>query len=238
MPPQPQPTSSSRCRAAGRACGRPGRTSRLRLLERRVRGRVARRRCRSSTGRAPARRTGWRRRSGGGSPRRRAPGECRRPSTTRRQRGRCSCGGGGGGLRWPGRASARSRSASAGDGRRKRIGPSAAASAVVRVAGVHALDLEVAGHVGARHAEVAGRGEQVGQAALVLQVQADRGVRGAGAAAVVRREPERDRPSSSRLDRLGDRELRAGRVVLVWSSSSSPPSRTGRSAGRRGRSAA
>ena len=69
----------------------------LRLLQRRVRVRVDRRRCRSSTGRAPTRRTCSRRRSGGGSPRRRGSCECRSPCTARRHCGGTSCGGGCGG---------------------------------------------------------------------------------------------------------------------------------------------
>ena len=94
--------SRSRRRAAagpagGRACGRPGRTSRP-APPRASRPRSGRpRRCRSSTGRGPSRRTCWRRRSGGGSPRRRGSSECRSPSTMRRQRGSVSCGGGAGG---------------------------------------------------------------------------------------------------------------------------------------------
>ena len=59
---------------------------------------------------------------------------------------------------------------------------------VVRVPGVHALDVEVAHDVGPREAEVAGRGQQVGQPALVLQVHRDGHLAGADRAAVVRRE--------------------------------------------------
>ena len=82
---------------------------------------------------------------------------------------------------------------------------------VVGVAGVHTLDLEVAAHVGAGQAEVAGGGEQVGQAALVAQVEPDRRVLRAGGAAVVRREPEGQPTGHEALDGLTDRHrVRAG----------------------------
>ena len=60
---------------------------------------------------------------------------------------------------------------------------------VVRVARVHALDVEVAHHVGPGQAQVTGGGQQVGQAAPVLEVQGDGDVARADGAAVVGREP-------------------------------------------------
>ena len=80
---------------------------------------------------------------------------------------------------------------SAGDGRRNRSRFWISFERLVGVARVDAVQLEVAGDVRAAEAEVAGRGQQVGQAALGGQVQPVRRVLRAGRAAVVRREPER-----------------------------------------------
>jgi hypothetical protein len=59
---------------------------------------------------------------------------------------------------------------------------------VVGVARVRAVQDQVAGHIGTGHAEVTGRGEQVGQPTLAGQVQPNLGVGRSGRAAVVRRE--------------------------------------------------
>ena len=106
---------------------------------------------------------------------------------------------------------------------------------LVGVARVHALEREVAGDVGAADAEVGvERGQQVGQPALVAQVELERRVLGTAGAAVVRREPQRQRLPQQAVERLGDRELaRAWRLVIVVA----PPCRRGWSVGRRGRSA-
>ncbi len=83
-------------------------------------------------------------------------------------------------------------------------------SAVVGVAGVHAGELEVAGDVGAAEAEVARRGEDVAEPALVEERQAVRRVLGAARAPVVRREAEGQRGLEQRVERLGDGEGGAG----------------------------
>jgi hypothetical protein len=77
----------------------------------------------------------------------------------------------------------------------------------VRIAGMDALDLQVALDVGADHAQIAGGGEDVGQAAFGGQVHVDRGVLGAGRAAVVGGEAERQAAGGHRGQGVGDRDL-------------------------------
>ena len=77
----------------------------------------------------------------------------------------------------------------------------------VRVAGVHAGDLEVAGDVGPGEPEVARRGQQVAQAALVAQVQPDGRAGRAGTAPVVRREAHREAALDQPVDHLADRHV-------------------------------
>ena len=153
--PQPQPTSSTRSPAleAELAC-RPARASSPappRASSRRAR---RSRSCRSSTRRGTARRTRWRRRSGGGPRARRARG----------------CGGGRAG------AARRRRRAAGAAGRRRARRRAPAAPASPRSSGggcqlveqlerrVEVVDLELARHVGAAEAELAGRAQRVGRA--------------------------------------------------------------------------
>ena len=90
-------------------------------------------------------------------------------------------------------------------------------SSVVRVARVHAVHVEVARDVGAGQAEVARRGHDVGQAALVEQVQVDVGVRRAGRAAVVRREAHRHPVPQQRANGLADRVRLGHRLFTALS---------------------
>ena len=69
------------------------------------------------------------------------------------------------------------------------------------------MGLDIAGDVGAGQAEFAGRGGQVRGAARGPQVQADGGVFGAGRAAVVGGELQRQLPCGEDLQDLGQREL-------------------------------
>ena len=125
------------------------------------RHRGSRRRCRSSTGRAPTRRTGWTRRSGGGSLRRRESCCAASPQRPAASLGSASCGGGAIGSRCP-RPIERTIAAIT-----PRRGPpelqlvGQRRQQLERVAGVHAVRLEVAGDVGAREPEVAWRGGEV-----------------------------------------------------------------------------
>ena len=80
---------------------------------------------------------------------------------------------------------------------------------LVGIAGMHAVDVEVAGDVGAGQPEVAGRGGEVGGAARGLQVQAERRVVGSGRAAVVGGEPQRQLAAGEDLEDLGEGELPA-----------------------------
>ena len=185
----------------------------LRLLEGRGPRSGTARRCRSSTGRGPSRRTRWRRRSGGGSPPRRGPASAaarprRGGSGTAPPRAAARPGGGG-----RGRGSGAAVSASAGEGRLKLRLLCTSLSSVVGVAGVHAVQLEVAGDVGPGEAEVARRGEQVGQAALGGQVEPYGESSGPDGAAVVGREPQRQR--------LLEQPRRALRRWSAWCSSES-----------------
>ena len=102
---------------------------------------------------------------------------------------------------------------------------------LVRVAGVHAVRFEVAGHVGPRQPEIAGGGGEVRGAARGPQVQAELGVVGSGAAAVVRGELQRHPACGEDLEDLGERQLAWScaracslNVVIVVA----PPSRRGR----------
>ena len=75
---------------------------------------------------------------------------------------------------------------------------------VVGVARMHPGQVQVAADVGPGHAEVAGRGHQVGEATLGAQVQAERRVGRSGGAAVVRREAHRQTSPHQAVHRLGD----------------------------------
>jgi hypothetical protein len=77
----------------------------------------------------------------------------------------------------------------------------------VRVAGVDAGDLQVAGDVGPGETEVTRRGQQVAQTTLVAQVQPDRRTGRAGTAPVVRREAHREATLDQPVDHLADRHL-------------------------------
>ncbi len=117
----------------------------LRLLQAGVLGAGSTRTCRSSRARGPSRRSGWTRRSGGGSPRRRGCASAGSPRAA------------GASAAAPPAAAARaaaagsspmpraSWNASAGEGTRNRRLLCRSHHRVVRVARVHALELEVAG---------------------------------------------------------------------------------------------
>ena len=78
---------------------------------------------------------------------------------------------------------------------------------LVGVAGVHAVDVQVTGDVGAGEPQIAEPGGEVGRAARGLEVQAERRVGRARRAAVVGREPQRQPTAREHLQNLGEREL-------------------------------
>ena len=124
-------------------------------------------------------------------------------------------------------------------GRLKSSLSASALSSSYGIAGVHAVRFEVARHVGAGQPEFAGRGGQIGGAARGHQVQAELGVVGSGVAAVVggelqrqsarRRRSPGSRPASACLRRRVD--ACSLNVVIVVA----PPSHTGRAVVSRGR---
>ena len=105
---------------------------------------------------------------------------------------------------------------------------------------MHAVRLEVAGHVRAGQPEFARRGGEIGGAARGQQVQPEVGVLGPGGAAVVRGELQRQSAAGGEdLQDLGERQLSAPAhssacslyVVIVFA----PPSHIGRGDVNRGR---
>ena len=115
---------------------------------------------------------------------------------------------------------------------------------LVRIARMHAVDVEVAGDVGTGEAEIAATRGEIGRAARCLQLEGERRVGGTGGAPVVGGEPQRQPAADEDLEDLGEGELRGRRrarrsdraafsvnVVIVVA----PPSRRGRGVASRGR---
>lgn len=67
--------------------------------------------------------------------------------------------------------------------------------------------LQVAGDIGAGHAEIAGSCCEIGSSAWALEVEADLGILGAGHAAVVRGETQGNVAVGDQLEDLGDLEF-------------------------------
>ena len=78
---------------------------------------------------------------------------------------------------------------------------------LVRIAGVHAVDVEVAGDVGAGQPEIAAAGGEIGRAARRLQVQPERRVGRSGRTPVVGGESQRQPTAGEDLEDLGEGEL-------------------------------